>query len=328
MGDRRAARRSFRPGPGRAHVALAALPFAKVTFDFARGVPEGSFLWQRARGLPQDLGSFQLGFGVSWGIPKVQLALGALSGGLSYTQSAADLAAAFLMKRVAAWAPGAIAVLLLTVAALRLALRAVRWRRAEAERRELVAHASISGWRRVGWRRVALLVSDAVEGSPFTGGILAPYVGFPRRAWDALRPEKRRAALAHEIAHVAEHHLSITTLVGIVRDVFWFVPFLGAAERRLREACELAADARAVERGTAAEWLASALVRVREAMPGPTPARAATLAATDTPLAARVAWLLDARPRPRLGFQYAWPRVALTLWLAASALVALAFGNH
>lgn len=325
----RAAVRLFRPAPGGAHLALLALPFLKVAFDLSRGVPGGSFLWLRARGVPQDLGSFQVGFGVSsWFVPKVHLALGARSAGIEYSQSVPDLLAAFLVKRVSPWVVPAIAALLLSVAAVRLAARAVAWVRAARERREAGRRASLCGRRRAGRRAVTLVVSPDVDGSPFTGGILRPYICFPARLWAALSPGERRAAIEHELAHAAQHHVLLTTLAGIVRDLFWFVPFIGAAERRLREACELAADARAVQRGTPPELLASALVRAREVMPPRAPARVATLAAGETSLLTRIDRLLDPPAPPRLGFQHRVPRVVLTLWLAAAVLTAVVLGNH
>src|SRR5262249_5069672 len=142
------------------------------------------------------------------------------------------------------------------------------WVRALAERRAVKERAILAGRRRAGFRRVAIFVAGGLGGSPFTGGILAPFVCFPRGVWDALSPAERRAAIAHELAPVTEHHVLLTTLAGMVRDLFWFVPFIGAAERRLREACELAADARAVRCGVVPAVLASALVRAREAMAG------------------------------------------------------------
>lgn len=324
----RAALRVFRAAPGRAHVVLLALPFVKVVFDLARGVPEQSFLWLRARGVPQDLGSFQLGFGVSWIVPRVQLGLGALSGGHPYTQSAPDLVAAFLTRRVGAWVPPAVALALLLVAAFRLLRRASAWHRAWAERRALERGATLVGARRAGLRRVRIFLSDDVAGSPFTGGVIAPYVVFPRRTWSALRPAERRAALAHEIAHVLDHHVMVTAFAGIVRDVFWFVPFIGAAENSLRAACELAADAGAVKKGSPPALLASALVRVQEAIAAPPVALSPTLGASGASLRARVELLLDAPAPPRFGFQRAWARVALTLWVSAAVLLAVALGNH
>lgn len=324
----RAALRLFRPAPGPAQLTLVALPFLKLAVDLAHGVPAGSFLWLRARGVPQELGSFQLGFGASYLIPKIQLSLGALSHGQLYTQSAADLAAAFLARKVGPWAPAAVAAPLLAVAAARLALRARAFLRAASERRALPEGALLVGRRRVGRRSARLFVSDAIAGSPFTGGLLAPYVAFPRRLWERLSPVERRAALAHELAHVAEHHVLLVTLAALVGDLFWFVPGSAAVERRLREACELAADARAVRRGTPPAALASTLLRAREETRAPAAARAPTLAASETSLRLRLTRLLEAPPPPRLGFQHPLLRAALTLWVAAIAVTALAFGNH
>lgn len=323
------AMRVFRAGPGRAHIALLALPFVKLAVDVGRGVPEQSFLWLRASGVPQDMGSFQLGLGLRWVVPQVRLALGAHSAGQQYTQSAPDLLAALLTRKVGAWLPVAIAGLLLVVGAARLVARALAWRRAGRERRALSRGATLTGKRRVGWRWVSIFVTDEVAGSPFTGGILAPYVCFPRPIWDALRPEERRAALAHELGHVAEHHVLVLTLAGVVRDVFWFVPFIGAAERRLREACELSADEQALHRSTAAV-LASALLRARESMAVVLAGneRAATLAAGEVSLRVRIERLLDAPPHPRLGFQHPVLRALLTAWVTSVVLVTLAFGNH
>jgi Zn-dependent protease with chaperone function len=317
----------FRAPPGRAQVALLALPFAKLALVLGAGIPAASFLWLRARGVQQDLGSFRIGLGLRWGIPEIQLALGAISEGKHYPQSGADLLAGLLTRRVAPWAPGVIAALLLSVSAVRLARRALAWRAAAAELRALRRGASLAGRRRAGLRRVEILVSDALSGSPFTGGLLSPYVCFPERVWRALQPGERRAALAHELAHVTEHHLLITTVAGAMRDVFWFVPLIGAAERGLRDACELAADTRAVHRDDPAV-LASALVRAREAAIDPPGVRMATLAANDTSLPARVARLLGSAPAARFGFQHTWLRLLLTAWVAAAVLRALGFGNH
>lgn len=323
-----AAVRLFRPRPGPVHLFLLALPFLKLAIDLASGVPDGSFLWLRARGVSQELGSFQMGFGLWWGVPQVHFVFGALSGGQQYTQSAADLIAAVMVKRVSPWLPGASAALLLCVSAARLGVRAAEWRRAGRERRAVSGSAALVGRRRAGRRTVTLLVSSDIEGSPFTGGVFSPYICFPKKVWDALSAAERRAAIGHELAHVIEHHVLLTTFAGIVRDVFWFVPFIGAAERRLREGCELSADARAVRRGAAAAVLASALLRAREIMPFNGPLRAATLAANHSPLRSRIARLLDASPGPRLGFQYLLVRAALTAWVAAAVLRAVAFGNH
>ncbi|MEZ4295715.1 MAG: M56 family metallopeptidase [Polyangiaceae bacterium] len=233
-----------------------------------------------------------------------------------------------LARRVSVWAPAVIAGVLLAVGLVRLSMRGLAVVRAARERAALARGATLNGRVRAGWRRVALIVSGEVEGSPFTGGVVRPYIVFPERVWRGLSAAERRAAIAHELAHVAEHHVLVTIVAGVLRDVFWFVPFIGAAERRLREACELAADARAVKRGTPAEVLASALLRARESMPLGVSARAAALGATDMSIGARIEHLLDTPPLPRFGFGHAIPRAMLTLWVAATVLAAVAFGNH
>lgn len=324
------ARRAFRPRPGLGDVALHALPFAKLGLDLALGVPGGSFLWQRVEGVPQELGSFQIGWGLAWFVPEMRLALGALAEGRYYAQSAPDLLAAALVKRVGAWAPGAFALALGGVGLLRVGSRALAFARTSRDRRDRARCSTLVGRRRVGRRWVEIFVTEGPARSPFTGGVIRPFVCFARPVWEALSPCERRAALAHEITHVRQHHLVVVTLAGVLRDGFWFVPFIGRAERRLRESCELAADAGAVSSGVVPELLASALVRSRElvgvgarALEAP----AASLSAHGSALGERVIVLLDGAPAARLGFDRPRVRVALLLWVGAIAVRSIAFGN-
>ncbi|MBL8744549.1 MAG: hypothetical protein JNK04_25750, partial [Myxococcales bacterium] len=55
--------RLLRIPPGRAQLALAVLPYAKLAYDLAGGIPDHAFLWQRAAGVPRDIGVFQIGVG-------------------------------------------------------------------------------------------------------------------------------------------------------------------------------------------------------------------------------------------------------------------------
>lgn len=325
------ARRAFRPRPGLPDVLLHALPFAKLAVDLVAGVPDGSFLWLRAAGVPQELGSFQIGWGLSWIVPELRFQFGALSSGQIYAQSAPDLVAAVLTRRVGAWAPGLVAFALLSVGVARVAARAMAFVRAARDRRDRAASAVVVGRRKVGARWVEIVVTDEPARSPFTGGVVRPFVAFSRCVWEGLTPIERRAALAHELAHIRHHHLALVTIVGVLRDLFWFVPFIGRAERRLREACELAADDGAVSSGVAPELLASALVRAREIVGttafAPTRAPAAVLRAHGSALGERVVVLLEGAPRARLGFDRPVVRVALLAWVAAVVVRSVAFGN-
>jgi Zn-dependent protease with chaperone function len=318
----------FRPRPGLTHVLLSALPFLKLVVELLRGVPSHSFLWLRIHGVTPDLGSLHVGVGLSWLVPRLQLALGALSRDLHYTQSGGDFVAAILTELIAPWVPAVVVVAVLSVSTLRLARRGAAWVRASLERRRIFRSSELAQMHLVGARRIPILISAECSGSPFMAGLFSPYVVIPRRTWECLMPNERQAAIAHEVAHIGEQHLLITTSVGLVRDVFWFVPFVRIAERAVHEACELAADANAIRQGVAPALIASALVRAGESMATNSASRPVTLGADGASLRVRLAQLLDGASRPRLGFQRAVPRVALTAWVTATVLIAVVFGNH
>ncbi len=320
----RAGEKIFRVEPGPAHVALSALPFAKIAFDLARGIPADSFFWMRARQIPQELGTFRIGLGVRWVLPAFDFVLGARYHGRVYGQSLADILATWLTKKVSPAAPAAVVAILASVAAVRLLRRALDWWRAWRSPRR----GEILGVRRVGRRRVPVHLVPSAGGAPFTSGVLSPYVSFPKPLYDRLGDEEREAAILHELGHVARHDLAIATTVGVVEDLFWFVPGLARAGRRLRLASELAADAWAVRRGTSPEALASALVRCGELLRSSADRALFARHLDAPPLAVRVRRLLDPSARARWGFQYRLARPLILAWIGASALSVVFFGNH
>lgn len=321
--------RTMKRLPGKALLVLLALPFLKLSIDLVQGVPDGSFLWMRAQGQRPELGSFMCGFGLFYVVPRTYFALGALYEGQQYSQSAPDLFAAWLMAKVGASAPLAIASGLFAWAGVRLARRGFGFWRARQARRAIIDGAVLRGRRRVGRRSVAIYVTEEPAGSPHVAGLFNPYVCFPLPTWQALTTAERRAALAHELAHVAEHHLVWVTMLGVIRDLFWFVPGIGRAERAFREGCELAADARAVQRGTSPVVLASALVRTGETT---TPWTSPVLCATGACLTDRVERLLSIPTPASVPVKPAAAqkllRIVVLVWVAGMLLVSTAFGNH
>ena len=322
----RATLRLLRIPPGRVALGLSSLPFVKLAYDLAGGIPARAFLWQRAAGVPRDLGTFQMGAGTHWGLLRVDLSLGALAGGTQYPDSAADIAAALLTKRVSIWAPLVVATLLLSVSLWRLGARMQGWLVAARRARE------IRGGQPVGFacgkRRSFPIHLVGDHGSPFSGGLWRGYICFPRALWHALPESERAAAIAHEAGHLAERHLLVSLAAGVIEDLFWFVPGMASARRRLSEAIEGAADQWAIDRGHSPVVLASALIRVAEAT---APARFAhgTCNATGASTSARIDRLLaDRAPTPRLGCQRPLVRAAFFVWAAGSLLIAIAFGNH
>jgi Zn-dependent protease with chaperone function len=321
------AARWLRASPGRATVWLATLPFLKMVLDASRGVPEGSFLWLRAQGATQDLGSFRVGVGLERVIPKIDMSLGALYRGASYTQSGADLLASGLLKHVGVWAPGAGAAVLLGGSIYRLAHRAIEVRRASALRRRVEAVAALEV-RRVGRRSVPIHVVPGLDGSAFTGGIVRPFIAFPEPLWRALTEPEREAAIQHELAHVAELHVPWTVATGLVCDVFWFVPFIRRFHDRLVAACEIAADAIATRRGADPIALASALVRTRELARAGRLAPAMVLGAARGALGQRVEHLMRPRPPARFPRGRIVGRAILVAWSAAAVMLSIPLGNH
>jgi Zn-dependent protease with chaperone function len=310
---------------GRLRLALAALPLAKLVQETARWIPADAFYWVRASGLHRDLGSFRLGVGLARPfIPVVHFVIGAIAQGRLYSDSAADLLAMMLERKVAPRAPAAIGLSLALVGlALLIRLAARTW--VDAPRRATVmAGARVLSRESLGLRSVDVVVSPAWRGVPFAAGLLQPYVCFSETVWSALPEDERRAVVLHELAHHRFFDVLAVGAASTVRALFWFVPFASAFARDVRAECELAADASAISRGADPKALASALVRVAElarAERGP-------LLAFGRPeplLARRVQLLVADGPAPSRGRRIFW--LLATVLVAATVFRATTFGH-
>lgn len=157
------------------------------------------------------------------------------------------------------WVAGSLAVLLwIVMGHLGLALLARRaipavgddWPGllAEAARRNNVTRAIRFG------------LSDSACG-PVTWGWLRPVVLFPAAAasWPV---EQKRAALTHEMAHVARSDYLTQLVASIACCLYWFNPLAWLAARRLRSESELACDDRVIAGGTAPTDYAAQLLGV------------------------------------------------------------------
>ncbi len=157
------------------------------------------------------------------------------------------------------WVAGSLAVLLwIVMGHLGLALLARRaipavgddWPEllAEAARRNNVTRAIRFG------------LSDSACG-PVTWGWLRPVVLFPAAAasWPV---EQKRAALTHEMAHVARSDYLTQLVASIACCLYWFNPLAWLAARRLRSESELACDDRVIAGGTAPTDYAAQLLGV------------------------------------------------------------------
>ncbi|MBC7788818.1 MAG: M56 family metallopeptidase [Anaerolineae bacterium] len=115
--------------------------------------------------------------------------------------------------------------------------------------------------KRNGVTRAVRLGMSENAGGPVTWGWLHPVILFPTAAaaWPA---EQKRAALMHEMAHVARYDYLTQLLASIACGVYWFHPLAWNAARRLRSESELACDDRVLAGGTAPTDYATQLLGV------------------------------------------------------------------
>ncbi|MGZ3420497.1 MAG: M56 family metallopeptidase [Polyangiales bacterium] len=304
---------TWRTRDGGFRLALLLLPFAKLAYEIARGVPHGAFFWEKAHGARQELGSFVVGFGLDHGLPVLRMSLGALWKGRTYPQSAADILATALSRKVSPSAPAIVAAALIAVGLALVIRRATRTARRSG---------TVVERRRVGLRTVSILLSTRAH-VPFAGGVLRPWICFPESMYRALPPSERDAVIEHELAHLRHHDVLLLGAVHVLRDLFWFVPGISRLVRAVVAQCELRADAAARARGVDGATLASALVRVAESMQGEPPMLA--FAGRKPLLARRVSRLL-ASPLV-VSTARRWMQAGLVFVIASFVLRAITGGN-
>jgi beta-lactamase regulating signal transducer with metallopeptidase domain len=322
------AARALRLGEGRPRQFFLALPLVKLVWDFARGVPAGSFFWLKVTGERQDLGHFQFGFGVvHWVFPVVTLSLGARKAGVAYPQSVAELAATVLTRKLGASAPAIVVLGVLAVGAGLVARRIARAARAMrlAERcrqnGRLVERSTVCGL------TVDVVVCDAYDGPPFVTGPWHRTVCFSASAYAALSVEEKDAVVRHEMGHVVHADLALFAVLGLLADVFWFVPGLRPRCLAVRAEAEVCADQYALRAGAPPLVLASALLRVFEVCRAPAAPTLGFVRGRRV-LARRVQRLLREAPEAGRSRASLAMRVALALCIVGGILSSTSFGNH
>ena len=91
------------------------------------------------------------------------------------------------------------------------------------------------------WKRpVSVRQSDAVT-VPMVWGLFRPVILLPADA-DEWEPERRRAVLLHELAHIQWQDWLIQTIAQITCAVYWFNPLIWLAARRMQAEMEQACD--------------------------------------------------------------------------------------
>jgi Zn-dependent protease with chaperone function len=208
------------------------------------------------------------------------------------------------------FAPAALPLLLggyAAVVAVRLVSRVGRTSRAGRELRTLAATGVVppAGVAATVVRLAAGLRTTAPEvllvpglaGGAVVIGIRRPLLLVDAALVDQLDEHELEGVLAHELAHVARRDNLVAAALGVLRDVFFFVPAGGWSLQRLLREREHAADLTAAELTGRPGALAGGLLKVLEAARGPEAAACAPLLAEGT-LVARVEALCDEHPGP------------------------------
>ena len=91
------------------------------------------------------------------------------------------------------------------------------------------------------WKRpVSIRQSEAVT-VPMVWGLFRPVILLPTDA-DEWKPERQRAVLLHELAHIQRQDWLMQTIAHITCAVYWFNPLLWFAARRMQAEAERACD--------------------------------------------------------------------------------------
>jgi TonB family protein len=178
--------------------------------------------------------------------------------------------------------------------ALRLAAKAFQFRRIMATAKPVE-----SAW------PVRILRSQHVPG-PLVAGILRPTILLPEDSvtWD---PARRRAVLAHELAHIRRHDPAILLMAHIATLIYWFHPLCWRAAARLRMESERACDDAALRIGLRPSGYAAQLLDLARLF-NPQPA---IPMATTSHLESRVKSILDPFVNRSLAARRTWLAAAL-----------------
>lgn len=137
-------------------------------------------------------------------------------------------------------------------------------------------------------------VVDRCRGGAYVVGTRRPLLIVDRQLVSRLDDEELEGVLAHELAHVRRRDTPVAQLLGIVRDLMFFVPGGGWAVQQLHRERELAADQLAVRITRRPGALASGLLKVLDEAPAGT-APCAALAPNGS-VVDRVRILVDEAP--------------------------------
>lgn len=324
----------FRVGTGPGKIFLLSLPFMKIVYDFLRGLPQDSVLFTGIDpfSLPPKHQIIMAGAGLSpWGpILNVVFAVKDLSG-KKYAASVGDYFAIWFGQRLGPTGSLVIVSGILGVSITLLGIRVFNWYQFERQRRSDRQSASPIRREKLWIRSVDIYRSRLFSGTPFTGGVIRPYICIPEDGYRKFDRGELEAVIAHELGHIRQLDLLFTALIQALGDFFWFIPGYRWLGRKLNRLREIVADQSAVGRGTDPVLLASILVKLKEIPDSANDFILYSAFFREKPLLrTRIERLLGNRVEkiPRFGWQNLWFRWAMSLWIFTAVMRATFFGNH
>lgn len=117
-------------------------------------------------------------------------------------------------------------------------------------------------------QRVKIYVTER-EVSPFSGGILHPYVVMPRSMLREWTVQQRGLVLSHEFLHIRQGHILWLTMFELLKIYWWINPLVYLYVRKLRSDMEMSCDERCVVyAGTTPARYGSVMLRALEMLQG------------------------------------------------------------
>lgn len=326
--------RYMRVGCGPWKLFLLSLPFVKVVYDFLKGVPRSSILLNNIDpyAVPPGVQTFSLGVGVNNFIPQLK-ALFTIHDydGTQYGVSVGDYVVYWLARHLSPQFPLYIVYVILAIGAFLLVRRTYLVMSFEFQRIADRKQSELFETKELLLRDVDIYISKNFSGTPFTGGVVNPYICIPRDAYESLSKEELDAVIAHELGHVQQFDLMITMAICALGDIFWFVPGYRWLCRKLERMREIIADQRAVRAGASPEVLASALIKLKEVALGESGlVFYSPFLRERSLLKIRIESLLGLPNEvpPRWVWRNIWSRSLITFWLVGAVLSSNLGGNH
>ena len=323
----------FRVETGRWKLFLLSLPFVKIVYDFVRGVPEKSVLFSGIDpfSLPPKHQLLSIGAGFDGWTPFVStvFSVNALDG-KTYNSSIGDYFLIWIHRKFGSEVPLIIVSSVLAISFALLMIRLVQYYRFEKRRRKDRAALSTLKELKVGPRTVDVYVTPNFSGTPFTGGIFKPYICLPEDATQKLNSEELDAVIAHEMGHVRYFDLVVTVVIQGLGDLFWFVPGYRWLSRKIDRLREIVADSWAISSKIEPQFLASALLKLKEI---PENNERFVLYSAffreKSLLKERIERLVGGvkDPVPRFGWQNPWLRYGVTIFISVVVLNSVFGGN-